>query len=299
MQAVTVDRNLYIGGSDIPVIMGISPFKTRFDLLLEKAELKEDNFEGNQYTEYGNELEPKIRDFINDFLKTDFVEGKHINGDIRCHTDGEDEDTILEIKTTSHIYSDVNAYQTYLVQLLFYMCETGKEKGILAVYERDKNFNTEFDSTRLNLYDINIEDYEILISIIYKEVEKFRIDLEKIKKDAFITEEDLLPTDITQITNKILVLEDTLKRYDELKKQQDKLKGMLKKSMEKNNVKTWETPNGIKITLVADSEDKIKKVFDEEKFKEENIDLYNNYLEDKIVKGRKGYVRITQPKEEK
>lgn len=299
MQAVTVDRNLYIGGSDIPVIMGISPFKTRFDLLLEKAELKEDNFEGNQYTEYGNELEPKIRNFINDFLKTNFVEGKHINGDIRCHTDGENEDTILEIKTTSRIYSDVNAYQTYLVQLLFYMCETGKEKGILAVYERDKNFNTEFDSTRLNLYDVYIEDYEMLINDIYTEVEKFRNDLEKIKKDAFITEEDLLPTDITQITKRILVIEDTLKQYDELKKQQDKLKGMLKNSMEKNNIKTWETPNGIKITLVADSEDKIKKVFDEEKFKEENIDLYNNYLEDKIIKGRKGYVRITQPKEEK
>ena len=29
MQNVTEDRNKYIGGSDIPVIMGISPFKKR------------------------------------------------------------------------------------------------------------------------------------------------------------------------------------------------------------------------------------------------------------------------------
>ena len=51
MQDVRIDRNLYIGGSDIPIIMGISPFKKRFDLLLEKAGLKENDFDGNQYTE--------------------------------------------------------------------------------------------------------------------------------------------------------------------------------------------------------------------------------------------------------
>ena len=51
MQDVTKDRHKYIGGSDIPIIMGISDFKTRFDLLLEKAQLKEDDFEGNVYTE--------------------------------------------------------------------------------------------------------------------------------------------------------------------------------------------------------------------------------------------------------
>ena len=65
MQAVTVDREKYIGGSDIPIIMEISPFKTRFDLLLEKAQLKENTFLGNEYTEFGNELEAKIRNYIN------------------------------------------------------------------------------------------------------------------------------------------------------------------------------------------------------------------------------------------
>ena len=63
MQDVTKDRSKYIGGSDIPAIMGISHFKTRFDLLLEKAQLQENQFDGNSYTEYGNELEPKIRDY--------------------------------------------------------------------------------------------------------------------------------------------------------------------------------------------------------------------------------------------
>ena len=42
-KSVKEDREKYIGGSDIPIIMGISPFKSRFDLLLEKAELKDND----------------------------------------------------------------------------------------------------------------------------------------------------------------------------------------------------------------------------------------------------------------
>ena len=38
--------------------------------------------------------------------------------------------------------------------------------------------------------------------------------------------------------------------------------------------------------------------FNENKFKEENEDIYNKYLETKIQKGRNGYVLITLPKED-
>ena len=34
---VTIDRDKYIGGSDVPAIMGLSSFRTRWQLLLEKA----------------------------------------------------------------------------------------------------------------------------------------------------------------------------------------------------------------------------------------------------------------------
>ena len=51
MQAsVKQDRDKFIGGSDIPIIMELSPFKSRYDLLLEKAGLKDDTFSGNIYT---------------------------------------------------------------------------------------------------------------------------------------------------------------------------------------------------------------------------------------------------------
>ena len=158
--SVNKDRDKYIGGSDLPIIMGISPFKTRFELLQEKAKVIENEFTGNDFTEYGNTMEPKIRNYINESIKDKFIEGKHINGDIRIHTDGENKTTILEIKTTSQIHEKVDDYKIYLVQLLFYMQETKKKKGILAVYERPKDFDEEFDPFRLTTYEINIKDYK-------------------------------------------------------------------------------------------------------------------------------------------
>ena len=297
-KSVKEDREKYIGGSDIPVIVGISPFKTRYELLLEKAGLKEDDFEGNQFTEYGNLMEEKIRSYINEKYDTAFVEGKHIEGDIRCHTDGENKDYILEIKTTSEIHENVDDYKTYLVQLLFYMYHTKRRLGMLAVYKRPEDFNEEFEKERLHIYSVKIEDYEELINKINNAVDQFRIDLQKLKENPFLTEEDLLPIDLTKISYEIIALENKLKEYKKMEQEQKDLKEQLKKAMEEKGIKSWQTPNGAKITLVEDGKDKEVMKFNEKKFMEENQDIYNNYLETKIQKGKNGYVLITLPKED-
>ncbi len=299
MQTVTIDRDKYIGGSDIPIIMGISPFKTRFDLLLEKAGLKENDFEGNAYTEYGNVLEPKIREYINTTYDKEFVEGKHYNGDIRIHTDGEDKDCILEIKTTSQIHKNVDDYKVYLVQLLFYMQETKRKIGYLAVYERPSNFDENFDKDRLKVYGIDIGDYQDLLGQINKAVDQFRIDLAKVKENPLITEEDLLPVDLTELSNKVVALENQLAGMKKIEAQAKDLKAQLKAAMEKTGIKEWETPNGTKITLVLDGEDKVVKKFNEKLFKNNNLDLWDEYSEEVVQKGKSGYVRITLSKEEK
>lgn len=190
---VNIDRQKWIGGSDIPAIMGISPFTTRFDLLLYKADLKENDFEGNEYTSYGTAMEPKIRDYINKEYKTNYAPSRHEYKKLgyRCHTDGENKDSILEIKTTSVIHKKVDTYKNYLVQLLFYMICIKKNKGKLVVYERPKDFELKFDENRLQVFDIDIKDYKDLVEDIKKEVVQFKIDLEKVKNDPFITEEEL------------------------------------------------------------------------------------------------------------
>lgn len=300
MQAVTIDRDKYIGGSDIPIIMGISQFKTRFDLLLEKAGLQDNEFKGNEYTKYGNVLEPKIRDYINaqGLSSKTYREDKKIVDDIRCHVDGFNGETVLEIKTTSQIHNTVDEYKVYLVQLLFYMKYMGVERGLLAVYERPENFDETFDEKRLTTYYIDIDNYKELSEQIDKAVDQFRIDLEKVKANPMITEEELMPVDLTELSNKLMAVEKQLVQYEELTKQQKELKAQLKAAMEKSGVKKWTTNTGIQITLVADGEDKEVKKFNEDKFKEENEETYNKYLESKIQKGKAGYVKITMPKGE-
>ena len=303
-QDVRVDRNLYIGGSDIPILMGISSFKKRFDLLLEKAGLQDNDFEGNAFTEYGNVLEPKIREYINNQCKKPFKEDKKIIDDIRCHVDGWNEkDTILEIKTTSLIHSSVDDYKVYLVQLLFYMHCYGVKKGKLAVYERPKDFNTDFDENRLNIYDINIKDYKDLLEDILQAVDQFRRDLEKVKENPFITEEDLQPKELIELSNQVLALENQLAAYKALDDQYKVLKQKLFEEMEKSGIKKWTTVNGVQITRVVSkpATTEIVKEFNLTKFQEEQPEIYNNYVEEveKTKKGTSGYVKITLPKEDK
>ncbi|MCI9434741.1 MAG: hypothetical protein HFI86_05685 [Bacilli bacterium] len=281
MQNVKVDRDKYVGGSDIPIIMNISPFKTRWELLQEKAGLIKNEFTGNQYTEYGNVLEPKIRDFINKDLKDKFVEGKDIIDDIRCHTDGINKIMVLEIKTTSQIHKTLEEYKVYLVQLLFYMKYTKRKKGKLAVYERPENFDETFDESRLTIYDIDIKDYKDLLEEIDLAVDDFRNDLRRIKENPFLTEADLEPKDLIEIAKKLEEIETKLSGYDEIVKKRDDLKTQLKDKLDEIGKKQFKTSN-YKFTRVADGKDTIIEIFDEDKFKEINEKLYKEYSHEEV-----------------
>ena len=181
-----------------------------------------------------------------------------------------------------------------------------REKGILAVYSRPEDFSTEFSPFRLQIFHIELEDYKDLINQIEDAVEQFRIDLNKLKENPFLTEEELMPKNIVLSANKVVELEKKLSAYDKLKKSYETAKEELRQQMINANLKSWEMPNGTKITVVLDSPDKEieEEYYDEEKFIKENEKLYNEYQNKlskykltKIVikKGRKGSIRITLP----
>lgn len=319
-ESVKQDRDKYIGGSDIAVIMELSPFKKRYDLLLEKAGYKETDFKGNVFTDYGNQMEPIIRDYINgkeSIIPTEkgFIEGKHVreaeSGEIigvRIHTDGETDNTILEIKTTSEIFDKVDDYKIYLVQLLFYMVNTGKPFGLLAVYERPEDLSLELDPARLHIYPIRLEDYTDLVEEISDNLERFIEDLVKVKNNPFITEADLLPSEITDIARRILAFEDQLKYMKEIESKIASEKERLKNAMDAANVPSWKTPNGYIITRVKDGEDKVteSEELDLEAIKRDLPELFKpaddgGYLVIKktFKKGAKGYIKITPPKKKK
>lgn len=310
---VNIDRNKYIGGSEISTILGINKFNNRFNLLLQKADLLENNFEGNVYTEFGDKFEPIIRDYINQFEEDKFIEDTEIvEREIisnRCNYDGKNKTTALEIKTTSIIHDTVREYDYYLVQLLWGMMLSNLEYGKLVVYHRE-DLEEEFNSDKLQIFDINIKDYQDLVDLIVQETERFRLDLQKVKDNPLITEEELMPKDLITISNKISLLENQIKLYEKIVKERDLLKENLYKAMKENNVKKWTTNNGYQITLVADGQDKEVEVisYDIDKFKEEHSDLVIKYEELKekykitkteIKKGKKGYVKITEPKSDK
>lgn len=294
---VTIDRDKFLGGSDIPVIMGISPFKSRWRLLKEKASIEESDFTGNKYTEYGNKMEGKIRDFINKMYSTCYEPNRKTMGDLRFHCDGDDGWSILEIKTTSNVHDNLEDYKLYLVQLLAYMEAWKYDKGLLAVYKRPDDFSLEFDVERLEIWFVDINDYTELLNEIHAEIERFRADLARLRENPLLTEEDFQPNELVTLSNKVLAFEKQIAEYKEIEKQYKDMKQKLYEAMEKYGVKSWETLNGAKITkveAVKGSVETVKK-FNEAKFGTDYPDIYKEYCEDVTVKktGRSGYVKIT------
>ena len=116
--------------------------------------------------------------------------------------------------------------------------------------------------------------------------------------DLVAEEENTLAKQILDFENEILIQENTLK---ELKNKKEESSSRLLKLMIERGVKTWETPNKIKFTVVEPKEPETKIVtkFNEDKLKEINHELYEYCLEkiEKTTNGRKGYLRITVPKE--
>lgn len=298
---VTIDRDKFIGGSDIPIIMGISKFRTRYQLLLEKAGIEQSTFEGNKYTRYGDTLEPQIRDYINQIYFTEFEPSRAIAGDLRANTDGFNGKAVLEIKTTSHIYNTVDEYKHYLVQLLFYMDMHNVKDGLLAVYSRPEDFNPVFDPVNLSVYGVKADDYKELREQIKVEIDQFRADVQRLKDNPLLTEQDFVKNELVEVANKVVALEMKMQAFKELEKQYKEMRQKLYDAMLEADCKSWTMLNGTKITRVdgTPATAKVVEEFDIEAFKKEQADLYNLYMKEvvKQTSGRQGYAKITLPKD--
>lgn len=298
-ETVAFERYKYVGGSDIPIIMSLSPFKTRWQLLKEKAQIEESEFQGNIYTEYGNTMEPFIRDYINEALGFDFQEGKAYGDGIRIHVDGEDilKDTILEIKTTSHVYDDLDEYKTYLVQLLFYMNERGFNNGLLAVYKRPDDLNTVLDPDRLMTYPIIKADYQELVDEIYEELDLFRRDLEKVKENPFITEEELLPDDVRLLARRLINLKEAELMFKDVTAEKDIIVNKLGQRFTEEKRKTAEI-GGYKVTYTPAKEKAVKlvKELDLDLLKSTYAETYDKCLKEveKTTNARKASFTLTR-----
>lgn len=195
MDTIKNNRHLYIGGSDIPCLLGLNRYKPYNDLIKDYIDKIGITFYGNEYSEYGNLMEDEIRDYINKTYKLYAVPDCRVfeNEKIRCNTDGYDKknNVIIEIKTNNGKHTNTFDYE---VQMQLYMWAFNVDKGYLVQYKRPKNFYTgimyeihpEHKYFNLDFNPKNIKVKEIkrsnnLIEFILDKIKLFWQDVEKEK----------------------------------------------------------------------------------------------------------------------
>lgn len=138
-------RTQGIGGSDVSVIAGINPFKSIYQLWIEKTGIKEPKETSNEFTHFGTLLEPIVRKEFT--ARTGIkVRAKHailqsseypfmyadLDGVIR---EKNGDLAIFEAKTASAYKQDIwenGVPAEYILQIQHYMAVTGAKKTYIA-----------------------------------------------------------------------------------------------------------------------------------------------------------------------
>lgn len=312
---VTIDRYKYIGGSDLPTILGqnLKYDKKPYDLALEKARIKPSEFKGNQFTKYGQKMEPVIRDYINSVYGVNYLEDTIIDSTkgYRGNTDGIDRNAsipILEIKT----FGDELDIDYYTAQCQFYMETFDRDACLLVGYKRPADFYTGVDYDLENddsYFNFEFDPNNLVEHVIYRDKSLWNKIEERIKsfKDAVgylvenkddYTEEEFnkifYGTDLIEITNKVVSLENKLQAMKTIESDYKKAKEELYNLFDQRGIISLDTGK-VKITKVAPTSYQTVSI-DTKKLKEENEKIYNKY---KIVKttNKKGYILIMIKKE--
>ena len=273
-QDVTVNRQNYIGGSDIAAVMGKSRWKTPLKLWLEKTQKLEPQITNPEAVEMGQRLEQFVADLF--AVKT----GKSVRRAPKAyqhpqypymvaHVDrlvtGTDE--LLECKTTSAFKKDEwegeEIPQEYILQVMWYLGITGRKVGHIAVLIGGQTFKykkIEFDQ---ELFDIMVEAAKDFWGKIQtKTAPAVSADDDDTLKNLYGGEHtdiiiDLFPTDETSAVataafeERVAYLQEVKAHIQELEKEKKELENGIKDVIKENlGIKTpkylitWKNQNG-------------------------------------------------------
>lgn len=293
---VTEKRTQYVGGSDVPVILGLSKYKTQYELAREKAGIVQPDFISNPYVQFGNKMEPYIREYINtvnslEFITETFVDKENM---IRSNVDGIDLENkiLLEIKTHGANPTE----KVYEAQMQLYFHQTGCSYGWLAMYRRPSDFDLEFDKENLVIKEIERDTG--YIEKILDAIETFWIRVEYLKEKPDMTESEYysIGNDVDKLVARVerfeLEMIEFEKKTKVLKEQQKEYRELLYQKMEENDIKKIDTGD-IVITRVLPT---VRKSVDSTKLKKEQPDIYDQYLKESTIKGS---IRIKEKDVEK
>lgn len=290
---VTENRRVFVGGSDVPIILGLSKYKSQFELAKEKTGLVPTVFEGNEYTVYGQTMEPQIRDYINVINETNFQPDTVIDKErlIRGNCDGADydESLLLEIKT----HGKKPTMDVYKVQMQLYMNEFNLPAAWLALYERPENFDAEFDPDRLKIEVVhrdNVQINEILqaIELFWKRCEALKQNPEMSEAEFYsITLEE--KNEIAIVASEVEQFELQIQSFKETEAQYKAMKDKLYQLMMDHKVKSFETDR-CTITLVLPTE---SVSIDSKALRESHPRIAKRF--EKITP-KKGYTKVSMKK---
>ena len=209
---VETDRNLYIGGSDLPSILRLnSQYGTSLiQFAKEKLKIIPTTFQGNEYTRYGQYMEPFVRKYINSMYDYNFKEDSIIDKTrmYRGNCDGIDKKKkiLLEIKTFGSKL-DIKLYEP---QCQFYMELFDIEECLLVGYKRPSDFYTGIDYTLdsdAEFFDLNFKEENIVIYKLKRNremFEKMEIEINKFKYLLNALREEEILNGTKRIENNII-----------------------------------------------------------------------------------------------
>lgn len=276
-----------IGGSEVATILGLNPYKSAFSLWLEKTGQVERPTVDNQYIEWGNILEPVIREkfaketglevFTNPYVMA------HDHFDFMvANIDGEVVENghkgVLEIKTASERYKrdwEDGPPNHYMLQIQHYLAVMGEEYqfAYCAVLIGGNDFRY-----------FRIERDEFVIDHIIAAESKFAIMVEKMISPEITgtpAETDWLndtyPEDngescemsefIETLTAEYIAITAQIK---DLQADADSIKNRIKQEAQDYKLLKGQT---VKVSIPT-----IRKViFDQKRFAEEHPELYEDY----------------------
>lgn len=312
---VTINRQKYVGGSDLPNILG---YNLKYDTSVFKwAKIKAgiipNEFKGNEYTKYGQLMEPVIREYINAINGINFIEDTVVDEPrlIRGNCDGIDREAklLLEVKT----YGGNLDVEYYTPQIQMYLEMFDIEECLLVGYERPIGFytGTDYDLENDDIYfDLTFDEARITVDHIkrdktlwdkiYTKIVAFQKGVEELKNDPTMSEDDfnkiMYGTDLITLKNEVNRLEIALTGFKEIEEEYKSVKDKLYKAFDIHGIKTFDT--GLFRITKVDPSSSTKDVIDEKLLKQNEPKIYAKYVTTKTT-NRKGYMLITARKENK
>lgn len=293
-------RTKGIGGSDIGAILELNTYTSPLKIYKQKVEGYREDVSDNPFIKKGKDLEDLIlTNYVKPYFhKMGYTVGKPnfmiINSDypfFRANVDGiafkkgEDyhNNIIIEIKWVSE-WAEVNWFKpeyngipaSYYAQVQLYMAVTGARSTILCALF-DKNWEMHYfvipydESFVKNLIAKGRDFYQYNMLMKIPPRLNYDIDKEDVAKAIKEAPKKLTPsTELTNYIKKYLSNGEKLKKAEEI---QSKLKNIILELANKGFCPD-DSAHKVKTSVVK------SRRFNSSKFKEDNVDLYEQYCED-------------------